>query len=155
MSKRFKSKGKVVNKLTRDGVIERNLATGEINIISKKDKSFSFSDNKKTADIDFKVTETETKKSMKKAYQNHYQENNLKNTEENINNSETNIIKNNSEYTISENLYNDNFVKQEVKEDIVFNKPEYQDMGISSAAVKNSDFKDEIQVSIISAKTNC
>ena len=137
MSKKFKSKGKVVNKLTRDGVVEQNLATGEINVISKKDKSFSFSDNKKTADIDFKGTETETKKSMKKAYKNHYQENNLKNTEENINNSETSIIKNNSEYTISENSYNDNSVKQ----DIVFNKPEYQDMGISSA-VKNSDFKE-------------
>ncbi len=142
MSKKFKSKGKVVNKLTRDGVIEQNLATGEINAVSKKDKSINFSDNKKAADIDFKVTETETKKSMKKAYQNHYRENNLKNTEENINNSETNIIKNNSEYTISENLYNDNFVKQEVKEDNVFSKSEYQDTGISSAAVKNSDFKE-------------
>ncbi len=146
MAKRFKAKAKIVNKLTRDGIVEQNLVTGEKNVISKKDKSFNFADNKKFTDVDFKEQEKTVKKSIKKSSQKYYQENNLKtvdDTVENRNNFETDIIKNNSEYVISENSYNDNFVKQEVKKDIVFDKFEYQDIGISSTDIKNFVFKEK------------
>jgi len=139
MAKKFKAKAKVVNKLTRDGIAEQNLATGEKKIISQKEESINLSKNNKFSDFDFKETNKETKTSVKKSYGKRYHQDNSQN------NTASSEFNNNGyeDKSLTSEVYNSNkFENWEVKESNVSNELSQQQDKIIEPDIKvNKSYK--------------
>lgn len=139
MAKRLKSKEKVINKITRDGLVEINKVTDKETLINKNSNNFNLRNTNEVPGIALRKVNIKNNRTLKKYYKRKLY---LKSSLENIKPSELSIyakevpLSKANEYEMSHNIKAHNIV---IDNETLLNKN--NDFSLSNAEFPNVDFR--------------